>query len=346
MKKLTKKQKLIGAVAIIIITVILAIVITTNIINNGQVTSEGYYATAANAGSSLISNYILNGITIGGITGKMEVLDTSDASAYAEDIAYGKVAYARGERIVGTRIDEDTNLDLKDIYYADIEGDGIVDGVIFADLAVGGSGQWGKSDDFISWGTYEVPIEKNLKRYYIEEESYTDDFGTGKVIAPIDGTTGNDRFYVMALDDFDSNQYAWYTFAVGNLNPVYNVGETANDFAASYEEPTGKINTQRMIKSWNESQYGEQYEFDIWGIIQDEVEKGWFVPSKSEWAAFGDAFNIDDGNYEDEYNLSEYYWSSSQHDENENTYMMNMAYGIIDISGVAVAYYIRLATTF
>ena len=82
MKKLSKKQKIIGVVAIII-AVILAIVVTTNIINNGQVASEGYYATTANAGSNLIANYILNGITIGGITGKMEVLDTSDASATA-----------------------------------------------------------------------------------------------------------------------------------------------------------------------------------------------------------------------------------------------------------------------
>ena len=342
MKKLSKKQKIIGVVAIII-AVILAIVVTTNIINNGQVASEGYYATTANAGSNLIANYILNGITIGGITGKMEVLDTSDASATAQDIKYGKIAYARGERIVGTRIDEDTNLNLKDIYYADIEGDGTVDGVIFADLAVGGSGQWGNMDDFISWGTYEVPIEKNLKKYYIKEESYTDDFGTGKVIAPIDGTTGNDRFYVMALDDFDSNQYPWYTNAVGNLNPVYNVDETANDFASSYEEPTGKINTQRMIKSWNEGQYGEQDDYDIWGIIQDEVEKGWFIPSKSEWAAFGDAFDLDDGNYEDEYNLSDVYWSSSQYDI-ENIYIMYP--GIIDFTWVPDACYIRLATIF
>ena len=99
MKKLSKKQKLIGFIAILIVAVLIAIIITTSIVNNNQVANEGYAATSANAGSSLISNYILNGITIGGITGKMDVLNTSDASAYAEDIAYGKIAYARGERI-------------------------------------------------------------------------------------------------------------------------------------------------------------------------------------------------------------------------------------------------------
>ena len=103
MKKLSKKQKLIGGIAIILIAVIIAIVITTSIIkNNNQVASEGYSVATANAGSSLISNYILNGITIGGITGKMEVLDTSDATAKPEDIAMGKTAYVNGEKITGT----------------------------------------------------------------------------------------------------------------------------------------------------------------------------------------------------------------------------------------------------
>ena len=105
MKKLSKKQKLIGGIAIILIAVIIAIVITTSVIkNNNQVASEGYSATTANASSSLISNYILNGITIGGITGKMEVLDTSDATATAEDIAMGKTAYVDGKKITGTHV--------------------------------------------------------------------------------------------------------------------------------------------------------------------------------------------------------------------------------------------------
>ena len=148
MKELSKKQKLIGFVAILVVAVILAIVITTSIIsNNDQVASEGYSATTANAGSSLIANYILNGITIGGITGKMEVLDTSDATARPEDIAKGKTAYVDGEKITGTRVEpisnEDLNLSETNVYYADIEDDGTVDGVIFVDLAgEEESGEW------------------------------------------------------------------------------------------------------------------------------------------------------------------------------------------------------------
>ena len=101
MKKLSKKQKTIGFIAILIVAVIVAIVITTSIIrNNKQVANEGYTATSANAGSSLISNYILNGITIGGITGKMDVLNTSDATAKQEDIALGKTAYVDGKKLL------------------------------------------------------------------------------------------------------------------------------------------------------------------------------------------------------------------------------------------------------
>ena len=42
-----------------------------------------------------------------------------------------------------------------------------------------------------------------------------------------------------------------------------------------------------MIASWNAEEYGAQnrsstYE-DIWGVIQEKVAEGWFVPSKSEW---------------------------------------------------------------
>ena len=167
MKKLSKKQKLVGFIAILLVAVILAIVITTNITsNNNQIANqEEYLATTANAGSSLVASYIKKGITIGGITGTLETLDTNDATAYAEDIAYGKVAYARGERIVGTRIDEDSVLNLQDVYYADLDSSGeiTVDGVIFADLAgAEESGQWRRQQ----WSLY------NTKRNQFKEILY------------------------------------------------------------------------------------------------------------------------------------------------------------------------------
>ena len=105
MKKLSQKQKLIGFIAILIVAAILAIVITKSIIkNNNQVANESYAAITANASSNLIANYILNGITIGGITGKMDILDTNDATALPDDIAWGETAYVKGEKIIGTKI--------------------------------------------------------------------------------------------------------------------------------------------------------------------------------------------------------------------------------------------------
>ena len=355
MKKLNGKQKLIGSIAIVLVAVILAIVITVNVAsNNSQIADEGYAATSANAGSSLIANYILNGITIGGITGKMDILNTNDATAKAEDIAWGKVAYARRERIVGAMNPPPIEELKGNIAYADFEGDGVADGIIFADLKVGnrGDGNWGDS-----WGDYTIPTEEGLKEYYVVNESYTEaKFGglTGELIAPAEGTSGKDRFYVMALEDFNPGTgYCWYDAANGNLDSQYNVSSTANDFAVAGAEPTGKTNTERMIASWNSSEYGAQndngtYE-DMWGAIQDEVADGWFVPSKSEWSAFGgevlELNNITSSNYDD-YGLSSWCWSSSQRNT-DSAYCANFVHGYIGTNGyVNNDSSVRLATTF
>ncbi len=117
--------------------------------NNSQVANEGYAATTANGDSELIANYIKKGITIGGVTGKLESLNTFDATAKPEDIAMGKTAYVKGKKITGTRVEPISNEDLQisagNVYYADLNSSGeiTVDGVIFADLAgKEESGQW------------------------------------------------------------------------------------------------------------------------------------------------------------------------------------------------------------
>ena len=105
MKKLRSKQKLIGGISIILVAIILAVVITTNIIkNNSQIANEGYFSTTANANSNLVASYIKSGITIGGITGTLESLNTFDATATAEDIIWGETAYVKGEKITGTKV--------------------------------------------------------------------------------------------------------------------------------------------------------------------------------------------------------------------------------------------------
>ena len=106
MKKINKKQRLIIAISILLLLIILAIIITSNIISkNTNLASGDYLATTANANSNLIASYIKEGVKVGGITGTLKTLDTSDATATAADIAKGKTAYVKGEKIIGTRID-------------------------------------------------------------------------------------------------------------------------------------------------------------------------------------------------------------------------------------------------
>ena len=202
------------------------------------------------------------------------------------------------------------------------------------------------------YGTYEIPKENNLKSYYIKNDNYTDDSfkKSGKVIAPMEGTSGNERFYVMALEDINPGTiYCWYDAAYGNLDSSYNVSTTANDFAIAGAEPTGRINTERMIASWNAEEYGVQNDNstydDMWGVIQNEVDDGWFVPSKSEWSAFGSAFGITRSNYSSKYGLSYDYWSSSQR-STSHAFNADFSTGDIDRSTVSTTTFVRLATTF
>ena len=233
-------------------------------------------------------------------------------------------------------------------YYADREGDGTVDGIIFADLAKGntGDGEWGDND----YGSYTIPVKDNLKEYTISKEKHKDDFGENYVISSKKGTTGNDRFYIMALDDFNDENgpiCCWYDAAAGKLDNI--IEHTVNDFGQ------GKANTIAMIANWNKGAnggYGPQDDNvtykDMWGVIQTSVgnieNPTWFVPSKSEWAAFAEELGLNKDNYAS-YRLSEYYWSSAQ---NNTNYVYTEVFngGGMSYNYVTYTHYVRLATTF
>ena len=181
-------------------------------------------------------------------------------------------------------------------YYADIDGDGTVDGIIYADLAVGGSGQWSNDNGAFSYETIT-----GVKDYTISQTNYSGDFGENGVLKATG--SGKDRFYVMALSDIDANKYTWYAYAYSNGISDYNT-ITSESFGS------GKTNTATMIAKWNSSAYGNQADTDMWKVIQTQVNKGWFVPSREEWSAFAKNLSIDKVNYVN-YNLSVCYWSSS-----------------------------------
>ena len=86
-------------------------------------------------------------------------------------------------------------------YYADVDGNGTVDGVIFEDFKVGGSGSWGNRN-----GTYTIPTVSGTKEYYISKTNYSGPFGTKDVLSA--KGSGNNRFYVMALSDVGNDTYS------------------------------------------------------------------------------------------------------------------------------------------
>ena len=212
-------------------------------------------------------------------------------------------------------------------YYADLDPtDGKIDGIIYADLAVGnqGSGQWGDTE-----GKYTIPkVDKieELKDYYISQTNYNGNdangkgFGTKDVISPTG--TGTDRFYIMALTDIDGQinrtGYDWYNAAYS-----YNNNKGMEDFESTtfIGFGKGKTNTATMISKWNTESYGDKNQcsdghLDMWGQIQEKVNNGWFVPSKEEWEAFAGELGISENSSNEKYygnfGLSSSYWSSSQ----------------------------------
>ena len=160
----------------------------------------------------------------------------------------------------------------------------------------------------------------------------------------MEGTSGNERFYVMSLEDINpETRYCWYDAAYGKLDKT--VATSENDFGRGIE------NTEYVNEKWNDPSLpwgahndNSSYD-DMWEVIQEEIADGWFVPSKSEWAAFGAAFGITSSNYLRTYGLSRNYWSSSQ-------VLTNSAYGATFYGGniltglVSGSSCVRLATIF
>lgn len=228
--------------------------------------------------------------------------------------------------------------------YADIDGDGTVDGIIFADLMIGGSGTWNDHDTSSSEcnknGTYTIPTISSCKDYYVSQESYTNKLGgTAEVLTPIG--TGEDRFYIMSLNNNLSRTYDWYNAARGNMNDYAT--------ATSQEFGKGKDNTATMISKWEAKAYGEQnacanHHKDIWGQIKTQANNGWFVPSRQELTAFAGQLGITKSNYSSK-GLSGWYWSSSQCNST-HAYLMDLDYGYVSNDYVGNSGYVRLAATF
>ena len=92
-------------------------------------------------------------------------------------------------------------------YYADVDGDGNADGVIYADLAIGGSGSWNGVD-------YLVPTAEagtQFKDYSISgtNKDVFDEEENGKGVLTATGEGKEERFYVMDLEDVSTSMYTF-----------------------------------------------------------------------------------------------------------------------------------------
>ena len=227
--------------------------------------------------------------------------------------------------------------------YVDINGDGIPEGVIFADLAVGGKGYYGIKDGLCK---FEIPtIKEDLKDYIVVGE-YDDQInGKQEVLSPI--LDGSDRFYIMGFNDYSGN---WYKNAIKSQ---------INNHLTKQKFGAGRQNTINILNKWKSDAYGQKDGNDLWNYIQNDVKNGWFIPSKAEWAAF--AYNLTVCNwivfsnypergteYYTKKGLSNWYWTSSRYNstiENKNmTFGMRWDYGI-DASDINVSEHVRLALT-
>ena len=186
MKKIYKKQK-VTIIVFSIIAIILVIVFTGCVINNNKINKEKYFDNTGNASSNLVARYIKKGITIGGITGTLEILDTSDATATAEEITWRKTAYVKGKKITGTYVP------LNNYTFTDSLGnkvkvpggfgivnpeDNVTDGIIIEDVKAGDENSKGSQFVWIPVG--DVITDSSGSKKTITLGRYNFDEITGK----------------------------------------------------------------------------------------------------------------------------------------------------------------------
>ena len=236
---------------------------------------------------------------------------------------------------------------------------------------------------------YKIPTKSTLSTYEIIKDSngnikkFDGPFGSRGMLQRKTAVTNGDRFYVLALTDFDSSTHYWY-------NKATNMTDYATYTSTTFG--SGKNNTSKMITAWNNKKYGEKtvvtgrnsiypkltYKLasctkiailtvpvgpDVWGVIQDKAKAGWFVPSRDEWNAFGAFFKVggeyskqgifdrkehtftDYYDYNTKYKLSDWCWASSQFGTN-GAYYVRFYYGDSSGYGVGNDCRVRLGSTF
>ena len=155
-------------------------------------------------------------------------------------------------------------------YYADTDGDGTPDGIIFADFKNGGSGSWGGY-------SYTISTVTGLKEYYVSKTNYNGPFGTKNVLSA--RGSGNARFNVMALSDY--NNSAQYTFA--NAKDI-----TSGEWSVPTRNELATFGGELGITTSNYSGYGLKAIY--WSSSANFISNGCYVNFSNGISVF-DYFN-------------------------------------------------------
>ena len=140
-------------------------------------------------------------------------------------------------------------------YYADVDGNGTVDGIIFADFKKGGSGSWGGT-------SYTIPTATGLKEYYVSKTNYNGPFGTRNVLTA--KGNGNARFNVMALSDYNNSTKYIGTYITSGEWHTPTI-ETWTMFAGQLGITTSNYSGYGLKETyWSNSYY---YQFDLYKYI-------------------------------------------------------------------------------
>ncbi len=198
-------------------------------------------------------------------------------------------------------------------------------GIIYADLAHSSKGSWGGK-------SYSYEAGTDFKNYYVSGRYEEGPFPANDILTAEGGE--NERFLIMALEDIGS--YTWYKSKSSD-------GITVSTSTGIGSELVGKANTATMREIWEADTAVPENNNDIWGQIEEN--SNWFVPSKDEWLAFSDEFDIDLNNYSTTYGLGGSYWLSSQGGPYIAWYVNNYS-GSVYNYGIGYNFCVRLSAAF
>lgn len=162
------------------------------------------FTVSGNTGTLSVSSSNTNvaTVSISGSTVTVKSVETGSATITVKSAAstnYNEKTAIYSVTVKDNTFREDSGVGL----YADTDGDGTPDGIIFEDFKIGGSGTWGTGD----YGKYTIQTVSNIKDYYISQTDYEGPFGVKSVL--MSKGSGNARFYAMALQDYNDKTYGF-----------------------------------------------------------------------------------------------------------------------------------------